>query len=115
MNVVIDYDGTITGNYAFYIQLCSMLIKSGHTVTILTACKPSRRKDVYIDLEKKGVPYHQLISRPKDVTTGPSSLGEWKKNMLESIRADVWFDNEIKNYEDAGVDFNTLSTQKVRA
>lgn len=114
MLVAIDYDGTITSNYNFYVQLTSMLIKSGHTVIILSGCNPSRIKEIYIDLAHNGITYHKLISRPKHVISGPQSIGKWKRQMIEYLKVDVWFDNEIKNYQDAGVDYSDLPVNLVK-
>lgn len=115
MIAAIDFDGTITGNVSFYQQLMLMMLKSGWKVIVLTGCNPSRRKEVYKSLEFYRIPYSITICRPKSVKTGPSGLGEWKKSVLESENVDIWFDNEVKNYEDAGVDFSKLKVKIIRA
>lgn len=115
MKIAIDYDGTITSNYVFYAQLCSMFSKSKHEIVIITSCNPNRVAFVKKDLKRSGITYHHFISRPKDVISGPLSLGIWKKKVLSCIRADLWFDNDIKNYTDLGIVFSDLQTHIVRA
>lgn len=108
MLVAIDYDGTITSNYNFYVQLTAMLIKSGHQVIVLSGCNPTRVKEIYMDLAHKGITYHKLISRPKQVNSGPQNIGKWKHEMLKYLKVDLWIDNEVKNYKEAGIDFSDL-------
>lgn len=115
MIVVIDYDGTITSNIAFYQQLTFMLNKSGHVIVILSGCKPERKDEVKWYLEKMGIIYHEFITRPENIGTGPKSIGKWKKKYLKAIKADLWFDNEVKNYQDAGVEFRDTGVSIIKA
>lgn len=115
MVFAIDYDGTITSNISFYQQLCHMLNKSGHVIIILSGCKPQRADEVKYDLEQMGIKYHILITRPVDIKTGPEQIGKWKKEVLKENNVNIWFDNEVKNYEDAGVDFNDFDINIIRA
>lgn len=114
MIVALDYDGTITSNIVFYQQLCHMLHRSGHVVIILSGCKPERVEEVKWDLKNINVYYDFLITRPPEVKRGPEEIGSWKKDMLKEYQIDILFDNEEKNYRDAGVIFTDINTQIVR-
>ncbi len=114
MTVFLDYDGTITSNYTFYVQLSSMLTRSGHVVIVLSGANYSREDEIKKELNNKGISYHKLITRPKNVSTGPKSIGAWKKAVLKSFNTAMWFDNEIKNYQDAGVNYSDLPVSLVK-
>lgn len=111
MKVALDYDQTITSNFAFYQQLIHMLHKSGHVVIVISGCKPERAKEVEWDMQRMNIYYDFFFSRPANIGTGPLNIGLWKKFILNQHKIDLWFDNEVKNYQDAGVNFNDIETE----
>ena len=113
MRIGIDYDGVITANYAHYAQLVRDLIRSNHEVYVITAANYKRFKEVTNDLIRSGIDCN-LVGRPKDFISTPFNIGTWKKIQLLKYDIDLWFDNEVKQYEQAGVDFSDIKTQIVR-
>lgn len=81
---------------------------------ILSGCNPKRRESIKWDLERMSIPYDQLICREESVKTGPEGIGLWKKKILSEYTVSLWFDNEVKNYEDAGIDFGDLPVDIMR-
>lgn len=113
-NVAIDYDGVITANYAHYLQLAKDFEKSGHNVYVISAANKQRRKRVVDDLAMMGFPCKQLIVRPDNFISTHENIGSFKKLWLLKLNIDLWFDNEVKIYEQAGVDFSDIKTAIVR-
>lgn len=109
--VALDYDGVITANISHYNQLASDLIRSGHEVIILTGASYSRAKRIQQTIQ---FPYTKFIGRPKNFKSTPFNIGTWKKIQLLKNNVGLWFDNSIKEYEQAGVDFSDIETQIVR-
>ena len=114
MRIALDYDGVITANYAHYLQLAKDFVKSGHQVYILTAANKYRQKFILQDLIISGIPFNDVIFRPNNFKSNPEMIGSFKKLWLLKLDIDLWFDNDVKQYEQAGVDFSDLKTQIVR-
>ncbi len=114
MRIAIDYDGVITANYAHYLQLARDFVKSGHEVYVITAANKKRQQDVISDLALIGFPCKQLIVRPNGFISTYENIGSFKKLWLLKLNIDLWFDNEVKIYKQAGVDFSDLKTAIVR-
>lgn len=111
MIIAFDYDGVITANIAHYNQLIFDLMRSGHEVIILTGASYERSKHIQKTLM---FPYTKFIGRPKNFKSTPFNIGTWKKIQLLKNNVGLWFDNEIKVYEQAGVRFDDIETQLVR-
>lgn len=111
MIIAFDYDGVITANISHYNQLASDFIRSGHEVIIITGASYKRAKRIQETLQ---FPYTRFIGRPKNFKSTPFNIGTWKKIQLLKNNVGLWFDNEIKVYEQAGVTFNDIETQLVR-
>ena len=114
MRIALDYDGVISANFVHYYQLASDMKKSNHPIYIITASNLYRAKGISYDLDRMHFPYDFFITRPVDFISSDKTIGEWKKEMLVKHDIDLWFDNEIKNYEQAGVDFSDVKTVIVR-
>jgi hypothetical protein len=112
--LVIDYDGTITANIEHYRQLAFSFFNSGHEVHIMTACNPIRKQEVLDNLNIWNIKYNMVHFRPEELISSHKNMGTWKKSILKKLKADIFFDNEIKIYEQAGVDFSDLKTAIVR-
>ncbi len=112
--LVLDYDGTITTNIEYYRQLAFNFYTSGHEVHIMTACNYNRRADILASLKNMNIKYHMVHFRSKEFVSTIKNIGEWKLNMLKKIKATIFFDNEIKNYELADLDFSDLKTAVIR-
>lgn len=111
MTIAFDYDGVITANISHYNQLASDFLRSGHGVIILTGASYERAKEIKKNLN---FPHTLFIGRPKDFKSTPFNIGTWKKIQLLKNNVGLWFDNEIKIYEQAGVRFDDIETQLVR-
>lgn len=114
MNVAIDFDGTITANWSFYTQLISDLSNSYHTVYIITGANHNRVSKIYTMLNDMKIKYDYFITRPEEFKSTPRNIGNWKKEQMRKYKIKIWWDNEIKQYEQAGVDFSDLKTAIVR-
>lgn len=111
MTIAFDYDGVITANIAHYNQLIFDFMRSGHDVIILTGASYKRAKHIQKTLM---FPYTKFIGRPEDFISTPFNIGTWKKIQLMKNNVGLWFDNDVKQYEQAGVDFSDIETQIVR-
>lgn len=114
MKVALDYDGVISANWSHYFQLAADLYKSGHIVHILTGAKKDRADSINRRLLSMDFSFHQIHKRPENFISTPKNIGEWKKQILKQYNIDLWFDNEVKIYEQAGVSFNDLDLAIVR-
>lgn len=110
MNVAIDYDGVISANYQHYFQLAFDFVRNGHKVFIITGANRERGKFI----KNLYFPNNTLILRPKKFVSTHKNIGKWKKRMLIKYNINLWFDNEVKIYEKAGVDFSDLKTTIIR-
>jgi hypothetical protein len=113
-NIALDYDGVITSNFQHYFQLASDFQRSRHTVYILTAANKNRVPDIISQLIRLGFPSSQIISRPRNFISTTFNIGSWKKEQLKKYDIDLWFENDCKFYEQAGVDFSDIKTEIVR-
>jgi hypothetical protein len=111
MKIAFDFDGVITSNFTFYNQLMYHFIHSGHEVYIITGAKFERAQGIELILTNL---YTKFIHRPKDFVSTPFTIGTWKKIQLIKYDIDLWFENEVKQYEQAGVDFSDIKTAIVR-
>lgn len=114
MNVAFDYDGVITANWNHYHQLAFDLFRSGHSVHIITAAKRERADLITRKLEAMCFSFNQVHKRPEVFESNPKNIALWKKQILIDNNIDLWFDNEIKIYEQAGVSFDDLGIEIVR-
>lgn len=114
MNTALDYDGVITSNFQHYYQLASDFTRSGHAVYVITAANKKRVKDIITQLIRLNFQCVQIISRPKDFISTTENIGRWKKAQLIKYDIDLWFENDVKFYEQAGVDFSDIKTHIVR-
>lgn len=113
-NVAFDYDGVITSNIQHYHQLASDFVRSGHEVTVITAANKNRLGDIVKTLLRTNFPSTQIVSRPKEFISTTYNIGAWKKEQLIKYKIDLWFENDVKFYELAGIDFSDLDTVIVR-
>lgn len=111
MNTAFDFDGVISANFALFEQLAYWLTLSGHKIFILTGAKDSRAQEIK---KRLSISNSGFITRPKDFISTPFNIGTWKKIQLIKYDIDLWFENEVKQYEQAGVDFSDIKTQIVR-
>jgi len=114
MNLGIDYDGVITSNFQHYFQLASDFSRNGWKVYVITAANKNRVQDIITQLIHMAFPIHEVISRPKDFISTTGRIGEWKKQQLVKYDIDLYFENDIKFYEQAGVDFSKVKTTIIR-
>ncbi len=114
MNIAIDYDGCITANYQHYFQLAKDFVKSGHKIYIITAAKQDRAFKISQELLDLHFPYTLVSIRPSDFKSTYKNIGEYKKKLLKEFDIDLWFDNEVKIYEQAGINFADLKTAIIR-
>ena len=114
MRVALDYDGVISANWSHYFQLAFDLLKSKHSVYIITAAKHNRAQEIQSILAAQGFHFSGIFTRPIDFISTYKNIGEWKKKIIQENAIDLWFDNEIKIYEQAGIDFSDLKTAIVR-
>jgi len=114
MSIAIDFDGVITSNFQHYFQLASDFTRSGHTVYVMTAANALRVPDIISQMIRLCFPMKQLISRPKNFISTTENIGKWKKAQLIKFDIDLWWENDCKFYEQAGVDFSDIKTQIIR-
>lgn len=114
MRIGLDWDGVITSNFSHYFQLASDFTRSGHEVYIITAANRLRTPDIQSKLVKMDFPFLEIVERPIDFVSTTKNIGEWKKKILKKFDIDLWFENDVKFYEQAGVDFSDLKTAIVR-
>lgn len=116
MNVALDYDGVISANWDHYFQLAFDLVRSGHVVHIITAANPKRIHEVHEFLMAHFIKSPNVVvhCRPLDFEPTQKNIGEWKKKVLKENNIDMWFDNEVKNYEREGVGFSDIKAAIVR-
>jgi hypothetical protein len=112
--VAIDYDGVISANYQHYFQLSADFMRNGIAVYVLSAAKESRQENILEELDRLNFPCLEKIFRPVDFVSTPFNIGTWKKIKLIEYDIDLFFDNDIKQYEQSGVTFNDIETQLVR-
>lgn len=111
--VAFDYDGTISANFQHYVQLAHDLNKSGHEVHVISGCNPSRIIDIIKKLDKIGFEYYHSHFRSDSFVSTPKNIGIWKQTILSEIKADLFFDNEIKNYEQEGITFDDFAIVRI--
>ena len=113
-NLGLDYDGVISANFQHYFQLASDFTRNGWNVYVITAARAERVKDIITQLIRLNFPAIQVVSRPKNFVSTTGRIGEWKKQQLIKYDIDLWFENDIKFYEQAGVDFSDVKTTIIR-
>jgi len=114
IRIALDYDGVVSANYQHYFQLASDFKRSGHQVYIITAAEHERGIQIIDNLSKLCFPYSGAFIRDANFVSTHKNIGEWKKKTLINNKIDLWFDNEVKIYEQAGVDFSDIKTEIVR-
>jgi hypothetical protein len=116
MKVVIDIDGVISTNPDFFKLFTYWLTKkrNNNEVYILTARNPSRKNETINDLNVWNICYKELIMMPNDLTRDFLTQGNWKKDIVRHLNADLWFDNDFKWYEkECGIDFSDLKCERI--
>jgi len=111
-----DLDGVITTNPDFFKVFTYWLKKkrNNNTVYILTARNPERNIDTYMELDRFGISYDNVCFMPDDFTRDATTQGNWKKDIIKVLNADLWFDNDFKWYErDCGIDFSDLKCERI--
>jgi len=111
-----DLDGVITTNPDFFKVFTYWLKKkrNNNTVYILTARNPKRKNETINDLNVWNISYDDVFFMPDDFTRDATTQGNWKKDMIVKLKADLWFDNDFKWYErDCGIDFSDLKCERI--
>lgn len=98
---VFDIDGTIDSNPDWYRQLTYWLKKSpsSNQIVIITCRNPKRRIETIMHLQSWGILYDTLITMEEEDPRDHKSLLMWKLGQVKKIKPDVWFDDEIKLYD----------------
>ena len=112
----IDIDGVITANPDFFKWLTFHLKKklNNNKVYIVTSRNPERYKETIIELEHWGIRYDELCFMPKELTRDNRTQGNWKKDTVQALNADIWFDNDFKWYErECKIDFSDLNCERI--
>jgi uncharacterized HAD superfamily protein len=116
LKVVLDIDGVISTNPQFFGLLTYFLTKkrNRHLVFIVTARNPNRQKETIKWLKGVGVVYEKVFFMPTDLTRDFTTQGNWKKDVVSNLNADLWFDNDFKWYErECGIDFSDLKCVRI--
>jgi hypothetical protein len=51
---------------------------------------------------------------PRQLARDNKTQGNWKKDTVQALNADIWFDNDFKWYEkECGIDFSDLKCERV--
>ena len=111
-----DLDGVITTNPDFFKLLTYFLTKkrNENEVYILTARNPSRVYETKLLLDRWCICYKDIIFMPKDFTRDFKTQGNWKKDVVQHLKADLWFDNDFKWYEkECNIDFSDLKCERI--
>jgi len=113
---VFDLDGVITTNPDFFKLLTYWLKKkrNNNKIYILTARNPERQEETINELRNWGISYDTLHFMPKQLTRDFKTQGLWKKDTVQVLNADLWFDNDFKWYEkECGIDFSDLKCERI--
>lgn len=116
MRWVFDVDGVITTNPDFFRLLIFFLKKkrNNNEVFIVSSRNPDRREETEKYLKMVNICYDELITMKKDLTRDTRTQAKWKKDTVQGLNADLWFDNDFKWYErECGIDFSDLKTERV--
>ena len=116
MKWVFDVDGVISTNPQFFSLLTYFLTKkrNEHEVYILTARNPNRKNETINDLNVWNICYKEVLFMPVDLARDFRTQGRWKKDIVTTLKADLWFDNDFKWYEkECGIDFSDLKCQRI--
>ena len=116
LRIILDIDGVISTNPQFFSQLSYFFTKRNnqHEVYILTARNPKRRLETYVELEKWDIYFNEVLFMPSDLTRDFTTQGKWKKDTVQALNADLWFDNDFKWYEkECGIDFSDLKCTRI--
>lgn len=110
---VFDIDGVITANPQVLSWLSYHLTKNenNNRVYLLSwrdGSDEARREQTYRELESFNIIYDELILAPKRFTS-TKQAAYWKIAKLRELKADIWFDDEIKIYQrDYGINLDKL-------
>jgi hypothetical protein len=113
---VFDIDGVISTNPQFFSLLTYFLTKkrNENLVFVVTARNPNRRKETIRELDKWDIHYTKLYFMPVDFARDFTTQGNWKKALVDSLNADMWFDNDFKWYEkECGIDFSDMRCRRI--
>jgi len=116
MKWCIDIDGVITANPDFFEWFTFHLLKklNDNKVYIITSRNPERKEETINELKHWGISYDELKFMPKDFTRDNVTQGNWKKDTVQALGADIWFDNDFKWYEkECGIDFSDLKCERI--
>lgn len=116
LRIVLDIDGVISTNPQFFGLLTYFLTKkrNEHDVYILTARNPNRSIETIEQLLMWGIHYKDILFMPSDLTRDFTTQGKWKKDTVQALNADIWFDNDFKWYEkECGIDFSDLKCTRI--
>lgn len=116
MKVVLDIDGVISTNPQFFSLLTYFLTKKRNEceVYIVTARNPSRKNITYSELENWHICFKEVLFMPDDLARDFTTQGKWKKDTVQALNADLWFDNDFKWYEkECGIDFSDLKCKRI--
>ena len=109
---IFDLDGVVTANPAAISWLTWHLKKNENCneVYILTwrHNNAERFQETWNDLERFGIVFDKLIMAPEKFKNAKEA-GFWKINEVKKLKADIWFDDEIKSYQrDYGMNLEKL-------
>lgn len=113
---VFDIDGVISTNPQFFSLLTYFLTKKRNEckVYIVTARNPNRAVDTIEELLMWNIKYNDIYFMPADLTRDFTTQGNWKKDIVQGLNADLWFDNDFKWYErECGIDFSNLKCKRI--
>lgn len=116
LRIVLDIDGVISTNPQFFSLLSYFITKARneHEVYIVTARNPKRKNTTYSELENWHICFKEVIFMPSDLARDFTTQGNWKKDTVRALNADLWFDNDFKWYErECGIDFSDLKCQRI--
>jgi len=116
LKIILDIDGVISTNPQFFSLLTYFLTKkrNEHIVYILTARNPKRRDETYNILREWNISFNEVFFMPSDLARDFRTQGKWKKDTVQALNADLWFDNDFKWYEkECGIDFSDLKCTRI--
>lgn len=116
MKYVFDIDGVITANPDFFKWFSYHLSKklNNNEIHIVTSRNPERKEETINELRNWGISYDAIHFMPKELTRDNKTQGRWKKDTVQALNADLWFDNDFKWYEkECGIDFSDLKCERI--
>lgn len=116
LRIILDIDGVISTNPQFFSLLTYFLTKKRNEceVYIVTARNPNRKQETIDELGVWGIQYDDVLFMPSDLTRDFTTQGKWKKDTVQGLNADLWFDNDFKWYEkECGIDFSDLKCKRI--